>query len=74
MEIEGIKFPVDMFDSLEGNTDLVSLIRACFGNRRQQQAPDGQQSADVQQQAAEEQSQTVMVLLKCLTWKKVIRK
>lgn len=85
MEIEGIKFQVDMFDSLSKEMQtwyLASALASVTGG--QQQAPDGrqatddqqaadtqQQDADSQQQAAEEQSQAVTILLEMLdSWKK----
>ncbi|MGI6669736.1 MAG: TraB/GumN family protein [Acetivibrionales bacterium] len=73
-EIEGLKFQIDMFDSLSNEMQAwyleTSLDSAAGG---QQQAADDrdQQAADSRQQAAEEQSQAVTAFLEILdSWKK----
>ncbi|MGE5613114.1 MAG: TraB/GumN family protein [Bacillota bacterium] len=78
MEIEGIRFQVDMFDSLSNELQvwyLASALASATGGR--QQAQDGrqtgsnQQAGDSRQQAVGEQSQAVIILLEILdSWKR----
>jgi uncharacterized protein YbaP (TraB family) len=78
MEIEGIKFQVDMFDSLSNEMQawyLESVLASATGRQQHAddnlQAGDDQQAAGGQQQAEEEQSQTVVIFLEILdSWKK----